>query len=178
MPPLRLALGTAHSRSPRADAPSKEWPTSGHDPGGMRSRRGPDHPACQRARGAWVHMKPPGAASDAAGPRAGADAPPPATVDRSGPPSASAAAPRRGAGAAAAAAAGRAYPQQRHAAASNGYEVHRHPLIQVVAVDSSRVRRWTFQLRRATPRSVARTGRRRAEPAQIVFGSSDGKRIP
>src|SRR5688572_16592321 len=64
----------AQSGAPRPTTPSREWPTYGHDPGGMRfSPLNQITPAnVGQLEVAWVyHMKPP--AAPAADGRAGAD---------------------------------------------------------------------------------------------------------
>ena len=142
----------------RTPAPSTEWPTYGHDPGGMRySPLAEITPSnVSRLEKAWVyHMKP---ASGAA---------PPVDPAPAGPPQG------RGRGGASGFASGETTPL-----VINGIMYVTTPYGRVVALDPTTGKeKWVFALPSGNPstrgveyfRGDART------PAQIVFGSSDGK---
>ncbi len=156
---------------------SKEWPTYGHDPGGMRfSPLTEITPAnVERLKVAWVyHMKPAGAvtptgrgvdgAAAAGGRSAGAavgDTPEGAPPGRG-----------RGRG-------GSGFsPSENTPLVVNGTMYMSTPYSRVVAVDPATGQEiWAFQLPSSGPstRGIEYWAGDARTPAQIVFGSSDGK---
>jgi quinoprotein glucose dehydrogenase len=165
--------GLAQSGPP--DTASREWPTYGHDPGGMRfSPLTQLTPANVKSLDvAWVyHMKPaaPAAADGRGAPAAGGaaaagapvgDVPPPPVGQRGG----------RGRGAGLAS-------SSVTPLVVNGTMFIATPYYRVVAVDSSTgAERWVYQLPSGNPaiRGVEYWPGDAQTPAQIVFGSSDGK---
>jgi quinoprotein glucose dehydrogenase len=162
----------AQSRASADTAASKEWPTYGHDPGAMRfSPLTEITPANVSAlKVAWVyHMKPvapatvpPPAAAPAPRPDPNAqigEAPPPARGGRG----------RGGSGFSA---------SEATPLVVNGTMYLATPYFRVVALDSSTGKEiWAFQLPSANPstRGVEYWPGDARTPAQIVFGSTDGK---
>ena len=138
-----------------------EWPTYGHDPGGMRfsplTQITPANVA--QLQPAWVyHMKPPAAAGAAA----------PVDPAPAGPPQG------RGRGAAA----GGFASGETTALVINGVMYAATPYGRVVALDpTSGKETWVYQLPSGNPstRGVEYFAGDARTPAQIVFGSSDGK---
>ena len=145
----------------RQAAPSKEWPTYGHDPGGMRfSPLTEITPAnVARLEKAWVyHMKPATAAV------------PPVDDAPAGPPQGRG---RGGRGSASGFASGETTPL-----VINGVMYVTTPYGRVVALDpTSGKEQWVYQLPSGNPstRGVEYFAGDAQTPAQIVFGSSDGK---
>jgi quinoprotein glucose dehydrogenase len=167
---------------PTPPAASKEWPTYGHDPGGMRfSPLTELTPAnVGQLQVAWVyHMKPaaaPGAtpAPDARGAGArGAAAGAPVGDEPD------AAAPARGARGRGRGRGGSGFSASEVTPlVINGTMYIATPYYRVVAVDSSTGREvWAFRLPSGNPatRGVEYWPGDARTPAQIVFGSSDGK---
>jgi quinoprotein glucose dehydrogenase len=140
---------------------ANEWPTYGHDPGGMRysplTQLTPANVA--QLQPAWVyHMKPPAAAGAA----------PPVDPSAAGPPQG-----RGGRGSAGGFASGETTPL-----VINGTMYVTTPYGRVVALDpTSGKEKWIFPLPTGNPstRGVEYFRGDRQTPAQIVFGSSDGK---
>ena len=138
---------------------AQEWPTYGHDPGGMRFS-----PVAQltpanvgQLEVAWVyHMKPP--------PAAGAPAPEASTVAPQG---------RGGRGSASGFSSGETTPL-----VINGVMYVSTPYGRVVALDPTTGKeKWVFPLPSGSPstRGVEYFAGDVKTPAQIVFGSTDGK---
>ena len=167
---LGLGFGLDAQSPAPGSAASKEWPTYGHDPGGMRfSPLTQITPAnVGQLKVAWVyHMKPAAPARRAAHPLrscrcAVGDAP------------AAAAQGRGGAGAAA-----RGFSSSEVTPlVVNGMMYLATPYSRVVALDADTGKEiWAFQLPSANPstRGVEYWPGDAQTPAQIVFGSSDGK---
>ena len=161
---------SAQTGAPPPGARSREWPTYGHDPGGQRfSPVSQITPAnVSRLQVAWIyHMRP----SAAEGPASGA----------------AAAGGRAGAGAAGGEA-GRGRGRGRGGSGFSSSEVTplvingvmyiATPYYRVVAVDPTSGRElWAYQLPSGNPsmRGVEYWPGDARTPAQIVFGSSDGK---
>jgi quinoprotein glucose dehydrogenase len=152
----------AQSGAPRPTTPSREWPTYGHDPGGMRfSPLNQITPAnVGQLEVAWVyHMKPP--AAPAADGRAGADPVTP-TPGRGG----------RGRG-------GSGFSSSSVTPLVIGGMMYiATPYYRVVAVDASTGKEaWAFRLPSGNPstRGVEYWPGDKQTPPQIVFGSNDGK---
>ena len=152
----------------RAADPSTEWPTYGHDSGGMRfSPLKEITPAnVDRLKVAWVyHMKPVGAPAQSAaarGPSIG-ETPDGPGGGRGG----------RGRGGA-----GGFYPSEGTPLVVNGIMYLSTPYARVVAVDPvSGKEIWAFPMPSgaASTRGVEYWAGDGKTPAQIVFGSSDGK---
>jgi quinoprotein glucose dehydrogenase len=148
---------------------ASDWPTYGHDPGGMRySRLTQITPAnVAQLEIAWVyHMKPPAAPSTAAAPAA----PPDAAAD----PAAQGRGGRGGRGGGAAGfASGETTPL-----VINGVMYVSTPYGRVVALDPTTGKeKWVFPLPSGNPstRGVEYFPGEAKTPPQIVFGSSDGK---
>ena len=143
----------------RQTTPSTEWPTYGHDPGGMRysplTQITPANVA--QLEKAWVyHMKPP------------ASGPPPADPAPAGPPQG-----RGGRGNASGFASGETTPL-----VINGIMYVTTPYGRVVALDPTTGKeKWVFSLPTGNPstRGVEYFRGDTRTPAQIVFGSSDAK---
>ena len=137
---------------------ASEWPTYGHDPGGMRysplTQLTPANVAQLQA--AWVyHMKPPAAAGGAAADTA---APPEGRGGRGG--------------------AGRFSSGETTPLVINGVMYVSTPYGRVVALDPTTGKeKWVFPLPSGSPstRGVEYFGGDAKVPPQIVFGSSDGK---
>ena len=158
----------AQSTTAPPPASSKEWPTYGHDPGAMRfsplTQVTPANVADLKV--AWVyHMKPaaagtapPSAPSRAGGNPPAGDAPPAA---------------RGGRGRGSAFSSSEVTPL-----VVNGTMYIATPYFRVVAIDSSSGQEiWAFRLPSANPstRGVEYWPGDARTPAQIVFGSTDGK---
>jgi len=174
----RLAIGILVSTATLAAAvvlaqsvgPSKEWPTYGHDPGGMRfSPLTEISPAnVNRLQVAWVyHMKPASAAP------AGRDAAANAGAAGGESPEAAPAGRGRGRGGSSLLSSSEVTPL-----VVNGTMYLSTPYSRVVALDSTTGRElWTFQLASGNPstRGVEYWPGDAQTPAQIVFGSSGGQ---
>jgi quinoprotein glucose dehydrogenase len=168
---LGLGLGLDAQSPAPGSAASKEWPTYGHDPGAMRfSPLTQITPAnVHQLNVAWVyHMKPaaPAASSsapapDAAGAAVG-DAPPTPAQGRGG----------RGRG-------GSGFSSSEVTPlVVNGTMYLATPYFRVVALDAVTGKEsWAYQLPSANPstRGVEYWPGDAQTPAQIVFGSTDGK---
>lgn len=171
---LGVVLAGASLAMAQPGADSKEWPTYGHDAGGMRysplTQITPANVA--QLKVAWVyHMKPPAAAAPAT--------PPPAEVSEDGAPP-----PGRGGrggggrggggrGGGSGFAAGETTPL-----VVNGIMYVSTPYGRAAALDPITGKElWTFQLPSGSPstRGVEFFGGDATTPAQVVFGSSDGK---
>ena len=166
------AGGHAQSGAEPNPAASKEWPTYGHDPGGMRfSPLTQLTPAnVDQLQVAWVyHMKPAAPSPDgrAGAPVAGGanapvgDTPPPAAQGRG-----------RGRG-------GSGFASSEVTPLGiNGTMYLATPYYRVVAIDATTGKEsWTFQLPSGNPstRGVEYWPGDAQTPPQIVFGSSDAK---
>jgi quinoprotein glucose dehydrogenase len=160
----------AQSRPPSNTVASKEWPTYGHDPGGMRfSPLTQITPAnVSQLKIAWVyHMKPAAPATPAAPAARGdanapiGDVPPPPVQGRG-----------RGRG-------GSAFSSSEVTPlVINGTMYIATPYFRVVALDSTTGQEvWAFPLPSANPstRGVEYWPGDAQTPPQIVFGSTDGK---
>jgi quinoprotein glucose dehydrogenase len=148
---------------------SKEWPTYGHDPGGMRfSPLTEITPAnVDKLKVAWVYHLTPPASATAPPPPNPADAP----VDA--PETARIARGRGGRGGGSGFAASEVTPL-----VINGVMYISTPHARVVAVDPTNGREiWSYQLPSSVPstRGVEYWSGDSHTPAQIVFGSSEGK---
>jgi quinoprotein glucose dehydrogenase len=161
------------AQSGTTGAASKEWPTYGHDPGGMRfsplTEVTPDN--VTQLKVAWVyHMRPAGAAAPAAAPAgraAGANAGGPVGDVPDAPPARG-----RGRG-------GSGFASSEVTPlVVNGLMFIATPYSRVVAVDATTGQeRWVFPLPSANPstRGVEYWPGDAQTPAQVVFGSTDGK---
>src|SRR4051812_45304965 len=154
-----LAWTFAAAGQPRQTMPAaSEWPTYGHDPGGMRfsplTQLTPANVA--QIQPAWVyHMKPPASAA----PADAGEAPPQGRGGRGG--------------GANGFASGETTPL-----VINGVMYVSTPYGRVVALDPATGKeKWAFPLPSGSPstRGVEYFGGDRQTPPQIVFGSSDGK---
>src|SRR4051812_1792577 len=148
----------------RNAVPANEWPTYGHDPGGMRysplSQLTPANVA--QLQPAWVYHMKPAAAADATPPVDPAPAGPPEGRGRGG----------RGAGASGFAS-GETTPL-----VIDGTMYVTTPYGRVVALNAlSGTEKWVFKLPSGNPstRGVEYFRGDDLVPAQILFGSSDGK---
>src|SRR5579862_5305236 len=150
--------------------PSKEWPTYGHDSGGMRFS-----PLTQitpvnvsQLKVAWVyHMKPAGMATPPQGRRGGVgvgDEPPPAAPVPGG----------RGRGRGGSG----FYPSESTPLVVDGTLYMSTPYSRVVALDPTTGKEiWAFPLPSGSPstRGIEYWAGAEQTPPQVVFGSSDGK---
>ena len=158
-----ISSGLAPSSAAQSATPSTEWPTYGHDPGGMRfSPVTQITPAnVSQLQVAWVyHMRPAAPAEPAGGAGAGA--------------AAGAAAPGRGRGRGGSGfAAGQTTPL-----VVNGVMYIATPYNRVVALDPTTGKEmWVFQLPAGNPsgRGVEYWPGDAQTPPQIVFGTSNGR---
>lgn len=167
------AIVIAQSSAPDLN---KEWPTYGHDPGAMRfSPLTELTPAnVGNLKVAWVyHMKPPAAAGASGGPGRAAAAPPATLANSEGDAPPPTAAITRGRGRGNGLAASEVTPL-----VINGIMYIATPQSRVVAVDPVTGKEiWAFQLPSGSPstRGVEFWPGDSQTPAQIVFGSRDGK---
>jgi quinoprotein glucose dehydrogenase len=170
---LGIGLLAQSSGTAANPATSKEWPTYGHDPGGMRfsplTQVTPDNVG--QLQVAWVyHMKPATSSTDSRGsgpatPAANApvgDTPPPPAQGGRG----------RGRG-------GSGFASSEVTPlVVNGLMYLSTPYYRVVAIDpTSGKELWAFQLPSGNPstRGVEYWPGDAQTPAQVVFGTSDGK---
>jgi quinoprotein glucose dehydrogenase len=144
-------------------SPASDWPTYGHDPGGMRysplTQITPANVA--RLEKAWVYHMKPGSGT------------PPVDPAPAGPPQGSPAPGRGGRGSASGLASGETTPL-----VINGIMYVSTPYGRVVALDPTTGKeKWVFALPAGNPstRGVEYFRGDRQTPPQIVFGSSDGK---
>jgi len=158
-----ISSGLAPSSAAQSATPSTEWPTYGHDPGGMRfSPVTQITPAnVSQLQVAWVyHMRPAAPAEPAGGAGAGA--------------AAGAAVPGRGRGRGGSGyAAGQTTPL-----VVNGVMYIATPYNRVVALDPTTGKEmWVFQLPAGNPsgRGVEYWPGDAQTPPQIVFGTSNGR---
>jgi quinoprotein glucose dehydrogenase len=165
--------GHAQSGAPQNAATSKDWPTYGHDPGGMRfSPLTQLTPAnVTQLEVAWVyHMKPAAPSTDGRGAAPGASAANAPVGDT--PPPAAQAGRGRGRGASGFAS------SEVTPLVINGTMYLATPYYRVVAVDATTGKEvWAFQLPSGNPstRGVEYWPGDAQTPPQIVFGSSDAK---
>ena len=166
----------AQSNKDQAIDPSKEWPTYGHDPGGMRfSPLTEITPAnVGRLRVAWVyHMAVPGAAGASGGFAAGRGAGRAAAAPEGETPDAPPAGRGRGRGNPNGFAASEVTPL-----VINGVMYIATPQSRIAAVDPVTGKElWSFRLPSGSPstRGVEYWAGDGQTPAQVVFGSRDGK---
>jgi quinoprotein glucose dehydrogenase len=170
---IGLASGVRAQSTAAAPTPSaKEWPTYGHDPGAMRfsplTQVTPANVADLKV--AWVYHMKPAAASTAATPAAPAT---PSRADGNAPAGDAPPAARGGRGRGSAFSSSEVTPL-----VVNGTMYIATPYFRVVAIDASRGQEiWAFKLPSANPstRGVEYWPGDARTPAQIVFGSTDGK---